>query len=668
MKTWIGIDTGGTFTDFVALYEDGTCVTKKILSTPDDPSRAVLEGIAALVARLPRKGSDDAGEAALDITYGSTVATNALLERRGARTAFITNRGFEDLLLLARQARSHLYQLRVVNPEPLVAKEHTFGVSGRLTAQGGEQAPINEEELSSLALSLQRASIESVSICLLHSYANPAHEQQIIKALSSLSIPISASHEIIPEYREYERAATTTVNAYVAPKMKTHVERLAAGVSQYQSSLRVMQSNGGAIRASLAAREPVRTVLSGPAGGVVGAFSCAKQAGFSHVLTFDMGGTSTDVALCDDQIRATSEGQVAGLPVRVPLVDVHTVGAGGGSVARLDPGGALKVGPESASAVPGPACYGKGGPITVTDANVVLGRIDTNNPLGGTLQIDAAASFSAMEKLASQMNKDVHQTAEGVIRVANAAMEKALRVVSVERGLDPRQFALLSFGGAGGLHACALAESLRMSTVIIPFYAGVLSAFGMLEADVSRDTSKTWLSPLDAAVGLEEQFTSLEGQAVDELLQEGFTREQISVVKKVDARYQGQSFEISLPVTTKEELASSFAEQYQQRYGYTLSNKIIELVTLRVRATGRHQQPTQLLHLPAVAAIQPIKKQRAFIAGELRQVPVYERSMLYEGCLVEGPALIIETIATTWLAEGWSATVHASGALLLRVI
>lgn len=654
MKTYIGIDTGGTFTDFVALYEDGSRQTLKLLSTPEDPSRAVLAGIALL-----SKGT-------LDVTYGSTVATNALLERRGARTAFITNKNFEDLLLLARQTRPHLYQLRVEPVTPLVPRELTFGVSGRIEANGHILEDLSPTEFEALAASLQAQQVESIAVCLLHSYANPAHEKAISKALAHLQIPVSLSCEIIPEYREYERATTTVVNAYVAPKMRSHLEKLSEGLRASASVLRVMQSNGGAIGAELAAQEPVRTVLSGPAGGVVGAFLSAQRAGYSHVITFDMGGTSTDVSLCDGQIRATSEGKIAGLPVRVPLVDVHTVGAGGGSIARLDPGGALKVGPESASAVPGPACYSRGGPVTVTDANVVLGRIDPSSPLGGTLSIEARASFVQMEALASQMNKSVYQAAEGIIRVANAAMEKALRVVSVERGFDPRNFALLSFGGAGGLHACALAESLQIPTVIVPPYAGVLSALGMLEAEVIRDASKTLLAPITIEEStLQSHFAPLQAQATQELLQEGFLQEALQVKKTLDVRYQGQSFEVSIPYSGSA-LRTSFEEEYQRRYGYTLPEKAVEIVTLRVRVVGKHLRPESSLAVSGTLQPVPVRELTVYEDGKQKIVPVYTRDSLGVGCILWGPALISESIATTWVASGWKAVLHPSGSLLLH--
>ena len=604
----------------------------------------------------------------LDVTYGSTVATNALLERRGARTAFITNKNFEDLLLLARQNRPHLYQLRVEPSLPLVPRELTFGLSGRMEPDGQVREPLHDEELSLLCSSINQKQIESIAVCFLHSYANPAHEKAVAKALAHLQIPVSLSCEIIPEYREYERASTTVVNAYVAPKMRSHLEKLSEGLRSSSSVLRVMQSNGGAIRAELAAQEPVRTVLSGPAGGVVGAYLSAQRAGFDHVITFDMGGTSTDVSLCDGQIRATSEGKVAGLPVRVPLVDVHTVGAGGGSIARLDPGGALKVGPESASAVPGPACYARGGPLTVTDANVVLGRIDPSSPLGGTLSIEARASFVVMEALALQLHKTVYQAAEGIIRVANAAMEKALRVVSIERGFDPRRFALLSFGGAGGLHACALAESLQIPTVIIPPYAGVLSALGMLEAEVIRDASKTLLASITIEEDtLRSHFAPLQQQATQELLQEGFALEALQVKNSLDIRYQGQSFEVSIPYSSQT-LRASFEEEYQRRYGYTLPDKAVEIVTLRVRVVGKHLRPESRLTVLDLPKPVPVRELTVYEDGEQRLVPVYTRGSLGLGYVLWGPALICENIATSWVPSGWKVIVHPSGALLLHKV
>ncbi|MBA2732924.1 MAG: hydantoinase/oxoprolinase family protein, partial [Acidobacteria bacterium] len=482
----VGVDTGGTFTDFVFQATDGLRVFK-LASTPADPSEAIMAGL--------RRVCDLTGAALreIEVIHGTTVGTNALLERRGARTALVTTAGFEDVLAIGRQARPALYDLNAVRPASIVPDQLRFGVRERVTASGEVLEELDEKTLQQLVKKLKSARVESIAICLLFSFVHPEHERRIAGALSALNVPLSVSHEILPEYREYERTSTVTINAYLQPLMGAYLNRLKTHVPH----LRVMQSSGGSISADVAASEPVRTILSGPAGGVVGALGVARRAGFENIITFDMGGTSTDVALCDapEGMRMTNEAHVAGLPVAVNMMDIHTVGAGGGSIARVDAGGSLRVGPESAGANPGPACYGRGVLPTVTDANLVLGRFGGMGLLGGEFKLDEKRAHDALNELAREMSAQagrrvsVMEAALGVVRVVNTNMERALRVISVERGYDPREFMLLPFGGAGGLHAVELARALRIPRVIAPMSAGALSALGALASDVVKDWS-----------------------------------------------------------------------------------------------------------------------------------------------------------------------------------
>ena len=456
----VGVDTGGTFTDFVFEQNDRIELFK-IPSTPSDPSLAIRQGLDRICLKIPVQLAD------IEVVHGTTVGTNALLQRRGARIALITTKGFEDVLVIGRQARPELYNLNAVKPPPLVPDDLRFGIGERVVASGEILQALDEKELTKLVEKLKRESVESVAVCLLFSFLHPQHEEQIEKGIEALGVPVSISSRILPEYREYERTSTVVINAYLQPLMGRYLKRLNSGFG-----LRVMQSSGGSISAEMAAVEPVRTILSGPSGGVVGALRAAQSAGLENIITFDMGGTSTDVALCDGgAIRTTNEATVAGLPVAVSVMDIHTVGAGGGSIARVDEGGSLRVGPESAGADPGPACYGRSMLPTVTDAHVVLGHFGGGGLLGGEFKLDANRAREAMQQLVNDLSRvsgkraSVVAAAEGILSVANTNMERALRHISVERGHDPRQFALLPFGCAGGLHAVELAREIGRAHV-----------------------------------------------------------------------------------------------------------------------------------------------------------------------------------------------------------
>ena len=526
----VGIDTGGTFTDFVFLSDSGLRVDK-VLSTPHDPAQAILLG-------LRRAGIL---EAKADIIHGSTVATNALLERKGSRLAFLATAGFEDILSIGRQTRRELYNILVEKRIPLIPRRLCFGLEERTLADGRILRRPDRGRMEAVIARLKKEGVESVALCLLHSYANAANEEAVRRQVEAAGLPVSASHRVLCEYREFERASTTAINAYVAPLMDGYLGGLEAELRR--SRLRIMQSNGGCLSASGARERPIGTILSGPAGGAVGARECGLAAGFPRIISFDMGGTSTDVSLCDGGLSVTTETVISDLPLKMPVIDIHTVGSGGGSLARLDAGGALRVGPESAGADPGPACYGRGEEVTVTDANLVLGRLDPGSFLGGEMTIDPGRAWGVVKKLAGRMRLAPERLAEGVLRVADAVMERAIRVISVERGYDPRDFALLSFGGAGGMHACSLARRLRIPTVIVPKNAGVLSALGMLLSDVAKDYSRSvLLSGAEArAEKLAGLFLPLLQAGGKDIRDEGFSADRTRLFRSLDARYVGQS-------------------------------------------------------------------------------------------------------------------------------
>jgi N-methylhydantoinase A len=650
----IGIDTGGTFTDLIAL--DGPRIrTLKLLSTPSNPALAILQGLQELL--------DDR---ACDIRHGSTVATNALLERKGAVTALITTAGFEDVLEIGRQNRPKIYSLYPSRPAPLVPARLRFGARERVLFDGSVLVPLQPAGLRALVKKLQRAKVQSVAVCLLFSFANPTHEKQIGSAVRNLNIPISLSHMILPEYREYERTSTTVVNAYLAPVMGRYLGDLETGLRSKRAhrnrSLRIMQSNGGTVSVRAAIREPVRTILSGPAGGVVGAWEVARQAGFPNILSFDMGGTSTDVSLCEGEIRITSESVIANCPIGVPVIDIHTVGAGGGSIARVDEGGALRVGPESAGADPGPICYGKGDQITVTDANLYLGKLDTDYPLGGKLLLEDRRIEPAFLALARAMGSaSPAAAAQGVVDVANANMEAALRVISVEKGHDPRDFTLVTFGGAGGLHAVQLAASLSIPRVLIPENPGLLSALGVLLSDSVQDFSRTVMlaSQEAGSRALAERFQELERRGLASMTAEGFPRERIRLERWIDMRYRGQSYELSFPYSRR--FVREFHRRHEQRYGYADPLRESEIVTIRVRVRGLSDKPRMPKDRPGPSNPKHalLKEKEVRFEGKSCRTRVYERAGLRAGHQIVGPALIFEYSATTAIPPGYRCTVDS---------
>ena len=649
----LAVDTGGTFNDLV-LLDGGRVTTLKVPSTPSDPAQAVLDGIARL---LPEGGP-------YVLLHGSTVATNALLERRGAKVALITNEGFEDVIEIGRQNRPQLYALVGHRLPPLVERGDRIGVAGRLGPLGEEIEPLDERQLEGLSERLRASGAESVAICLLHSYANPDHERRVAGAVEAAGLPMSVSSLLVPEFREYERTSTTVVNAYVAPMMDRYLGRLAAESGAARVS--IMGSNGGALPVERARREPVHTVLSGPAGGVVGALTWARRAGHDAIITFDMGGTSTDVSLCPGRPLRTRELEIAGQPAAVPVIDIHTVGAGGGSIARVDPGGALRVGPRSAGADPGPICYGlDGNEVTVTDAHVWLGRLPADAFLGGDRALDRAAVAEPLDALARALGGSKEEAAEGVLAVANTAMERALRVISVERGYDPVDFAVVAFGGAGALHVAELTERLGAQKAIVPPDPGLLSAYGMLASPVTREVSRTVLLRGDAS-GADERIASvleeLEEGARTAMLGEGAAADELSAERRIDARYRGQSFELDVPA---EAWRARFHEAHLERYGYRRDEAPVEAVTLRVIVTA----PPPVLEAPALdEADGPplLRPTEVLTAGAPLAAKRVWRRDLRAGHELGGPLVIGEYSGTTWVPPGWRVRVDAWGCLHLE--
>ena len=632
----------------------------KTPSTPANPEAAILGG-------LRRWASPPTGE----IIHGSTVATNALLERKGARTALVTTAGFEDVLAIGRQTRPDLYDIFTTRPEPLVGRRWRIGVRQRTLADGTREISPSPGEIRALVPRLRRWGIESVAVCLLFSFDAPEDERAIRDLLAPLGIPISLSSEILPEYREYERTSTTVVNAYLRPVMERYLGRLdrklAAGGRR---KLRVMQSNGGAVQAEAAMAAPVRTILSGPAGGVVGAFFVAARSGYPRIITFDMGGTSTDVSLLDGDIPTTHESALDGMPIGVPMMDIHTVGAGGGSIASLDPGGALQVGPRSAGADPGPICYGRGAAFTVTDANVLLGRLLPRFFLGGEMTIDPRRIDDVLGRLRwARAWKTRRELASGVIAVVNNNMEHAIRLISVERGHDVRDFTLVCFGGAGGLHAATLARGLGIPRVLVPPHPGALSALGLLLADVRRDYARSLLGTFRPSAGaFRTVFAAMHRKGLDDLREEGFGRREIVIADALDVRYQGQSYELTVPYDPSPGAKSweeRFHAMHERRYGYANPRSPVEAVTARSALSGKTVKPD----LPPAgrrrAPVAPSGTVRAWCDGKWGRSAVHDRSLLTYGTVIEGPAIIGEYSSTTWVPPDFRAGVDRFGNLIL---
>jgi N-methylhydantoinase A len=648
----LAVDTGGTFTDFVLRTAAGIR-TLKLPSTPADPSEAVLEGVRKLLS----------GDEAWALLHGSTVATNALLERRGARVVLVTNRGFEDVIEIGRQDRPQLYALVGHRAPPLVARDDRLGIGGRIGPDGEEIAGMEQGDLKFLAAQVRDRSPDAVAVSLLHAYADPEHERAVGEVLAAGGIPVSLSSDVLPEFREYERTSTTVVNAYVTPVMDRYLGRLEVESGAQRTT--IMGSNGGALPVARARREPVHTVLSGPAGGVMGALAWARRSGYERIVTFDMGGTSTDVSLCPGRPLRTRELEIDGQPVAVPVIDIHTVGAGGGSLARVDAGGALRVGPASAGADPGPISYDRGGrEVTVTDAHVWLGTLPAEGFLGGTRTLDREAVREPLAALATELGGSPEEAAQGILTVADTAMERALRVISVERGYDPMDFAVVAFGGAGGLHVAELTARLGAARALVPPDPGLLSAYGMLASPVTHEASRTVLVREDApeaAERLEDAIQILEIAAREAMARDGVADEDLSVERWIDARYRGQSFELAVPA---EGWGEHFHRAHEERYGYRRLDIPAEAVTVRVvvSAASPELSPPEL---SAAKEPPPASSTSVHHAGRRLSAARIARSDLRAGHRVEGPAVIQEYSGTTWVPPEWTIDVDAHGALHL---
>lgn len=660
----VAIDTGGTFTDCVTLV-DGRLSVFKLFSTPSDPSLAVLEGIRKLLDAAASHGE------LVEVRHGTTVGTNTMLERTGARVAFVTTAGFEDTIAIGRQTRERLYDWFAPAPVCLVPKHLRFGVPERVSAEAQILRAPSEEELAALVEQVRASGAESVALSLLFSFAEPHTEQRVAAALSVLGLPISVSHRILPEFREYERASTTVVNAYLAPRIASYLTRLQSVVAAAYPGSRVdvMQSSGGILSASVAAREPVRTVLSGPAGGVIGACRVAQLAGFQRIIGFDMGGTSTDVFLADPATGAslTRESIVAGVPIGVPMLDIHTAGAGGGSIARFDAGGMLRVGPESAGADPGPICFGRGLRPTVTDANLLLGRLDPASFLGGGVLLDLARTEQMMSEQKGPL-PSAQSFAVGILRVVETAMEKAIRGISSERGFDPSDFTLVAFGGGGPLHACSLARALRMPTVLIPTAPGALSAMGILLADTVRDYSRTVMLPGSSLERIPGILTDIEAQGHADFAAEGL---QGAAYLSLDLRYARQAYDLNVPYDTENPQAAitAFHQLHQQRYGFSHPSRPVEIVTLRLRMTtpGEPYEPDHQVPVPGDGRAARYAERSIVFDGAWTSTGLYRRDALVPGDQVHGPAMITEYTSATALPPGDTATVDAYGNLIVAI-
>jgi len=677
----IAFDTGGTFTDCVYLRA-GRLEILKVPSTPRKPSEAIAHALERILA----PGSNLSG---LELVCGTTVGTNALLQRKGGRVTLMTTAGFEDVLEIGRQARPQLYNLLFEKAEPLVPQARRLGLRERLDSNGRVLLAPSGADIMRITRAVARSGADSVAICLLFSFVNPAHEKLLARALAATGLPISVSHEILPEYREFERTSATVVNAYLVPVMSgylSEIESIAAAQSRRASfgskaaktgngvsRVRIMQSNGGILSARAAAGEPVRTILSGPAGGVLGAQYVAEAAGFERIITFDMGGTSTDVALMDSRsgetLATTSESVVSGMPVAVPMLDIHTVGAGGGSIARFDRAGALRVGPESAGAEPGPISYGRGEKPTVTDANLILGRIPESGLLGGAFKLDLVRAQRYMSHARGPM-PSAEVFAQGIVDVANAVMEKAIRVISVERGHDPRDYTIVAFGGAGALHACELAEALEIPRVLVPSFPGALSALGILRADVSKDLSRTVRleveSATEAKAKLQRAFAALEQEGRKQMRAEGFSSGAVQIHRSLDMRYAGQSYELN--VTFVGNFIAAFHRTHEKRYGYFDRTRACEVVNIRARFTGRTPKPSLPKLTPggASAARAIVSNSPVLFHGRPKMTVIYDRSLLRAGNRIPGPAIVTEYSATSLIPPGWSARVDRNGNLILE--
>ncbi len=667
MAILLGVDTGGTFTDFVLFDGKGLLKKWKVLSTPSDPSKAIVTGLKELIP-------DIFSHPNVEIVHGTTVGTNAFLERKGARTCLITTRGFEDVLFIGRQARPSLYDFFCQKPRQIIPRYMVFGINERCNAKGDILVGLDEAELEKCVQFAQKRGAETVAVCLLHSYINPHHEKKIAAHLKTHGIKTFLSSELIPEFREFERTSTTVINAYLGPVVGNYINSLNQKLPK--ASILIQQSSGGCRPAKGIEEVAVTTILSGPAGGVLAGLELGKSLGLSNILTFDMGGTSTDVSLCPGDLVFTREYTIEGYPINLPVIDVHTVGAGGGSIAWIDKGGLLKVGPQSAGADPGPVCYGKGKDITVTDANLFLGRLKADKFLGGRMTLHLNEVLERMKELSHKLGLSPEETALGIIKLVNINMVQALRQVSIERGYDPRNFHLVSFGGAAGLHALSVAEELGVSRVIIPEMAGVFSAQGLASSDLVFEASKSlfWCSDKDEPQLIEQTIEEMERDLAAQSPFPEETKGQRQRLAYIDARYKGQSFEIMIPYS--QNWQNKFHSEHKRLYGYMLPDAPIEITAVRVKLriprdlTGSFFPPTPI---PALDSLEKIEQSSLsgnysdiiFEQGS-EKVPVIERRDIPPESSIPGPALVIDDFTTILVMRRWNITLVGGHLLATR--
>lgn len=676
----IGVDVGGTFTDLVVIDEQsGKINLTKVPSTPKNPDRGVLGGIEKVARQFSVKP-----EEVQFLIHGTTVATNALIERKGVETALIVTEGFRDVLHIARQTRPKLYDFFARRPDPFVPRHLRFEVQERILAGGEVDEPLDEQSVRSITRAIKDSSIRVVAVCLLHSYINPAHERQVREILlgEMPELKVSISSEILPEFKEYERMSTTVINAYVMPIVEIYMQRILRSIKQMgvRSSLHIMQSNGGVMSSETAGQKSVHTVLSGPAAGVIGAIALAKLAGEDNLITIDMGGTSFDVSLVRAGVPTfTMESDIDGHVIKIPMIDIKTLGAGGGSIAWVDAGGALQVGPQSAGADPGPACYGQGGTdATVTDANLALGYLNPTYFAAGEMKLDVESARRAVEKnVAGPMGLKIEEAAEGILRVVNATMIRGIRLVSVERGYDPREFSLVCFGGAGPVHAVKLAQELNIPKIVVPEAPGVNCALGLLMADFRHDYSHTFLHLIKdlAPDRLTEQFEALESQARQQMIGEGVPEGDIVFHRSGDLRFFGQGYELNMPLPRKdynpgdlEEIGRGFAAVHEEQYGYSMAPETVQIVNLRLTAIGLLSKPG--LEEEPEAGPDPgaaLKGKRSiFMEGKRIEVPVFDRKNLRCGNQIEAPAIIEQVDSTTVLFPRYRARVDRYRNLIIE--
>jgi N-methylhydantoinase A len=687
MSRWrVGVDSGGTFTDICLFDEEaGRVETWKVPSTPDDPSRGIAEGVEEGMRRVAPEATDHPAAPIVYFGHGTTVATNALIQHRGVKTGLITTDGFRDLLEIGRQKRPDLYDIQADKPKTLVPRDLRLEVPERLRHTGDVDTPLDEERMRAAARTLKAAGVKAVAVSFLYGFIRPDHEKRAVAILRE-EMPdafISAGHEIAPEFREFERLSTVVLNAYLGPVMQGYISRLSPRLEALgmTATPHLTQSNGGVIGFATAADMPVRTILSGPSTGVVGAQAIGRLAGFEDLITFDMGGTSTDVALLQGgRCRLAAEATVHGYPIKAPMLDIHTVGAGGGSIAYIDSGGLLKVGPRSAGADPGPACYDKGNAEpAVTDANVVLQTLNPEHLLGGRMKIRQDLSRQAVGRLAEQLGLGVPQTAQGILSVVTANMARAIRVISVQRGHDPRDYTLMAFGGAGPLHAARLAKELEIGRVLVPANPGILCAMGLLLTDLRADFAVTRLLAASEAstADVAEGFATLGVRAGRWFEHEAIARDDRRIARTVDMRYHGQNYELSVAVpegaitpATMQSLLLGFADIHRQRYGFAADGDPVQLVTLRVEATGTVRKADLLAHPEAGpdASTAIVHRRPVWLAeaGGVVDTPIYAREQLRPGNRFAGPAIVEQMDATTLVPPGMTARVDAYLNLILE--